>query len=90
MRPRRHPARQAVLRVIEAWQANPVRPRGMCLHTPTCSAYGHRAVSRHGLVIGGIMTAWRVIRCNPYLSGARPGLKRARQPVSARAPGKRG
>lgn len=71
MKPRRHPVRQAVLRVIEAWQANPDRPRGICLHTPTCSAYGHRVISRHGLVIGGIMTGWRVIRCNPCLSGAR-------------------
>ena len=58
----------AVLRIIEAWQANPNRPRGMCLHTPTCSVYGHRAISEHGLLRGGVMTAWRVFTCNRCLT----------------------
>ena len=71
MRPRRYAVRRAALRAIESWQANPSRPRGMCLHTPTCSAYGHRAITQRGLVIGGIMTAWRVFLCNPCLSGTR-------------------
>jgi putative component of membrane protein insertase Oxa1/YidC/SpoIIIJ protein YidD len=54
----------AVLRVIEAWQANPSRVRGMCRGTPTCSVYGHRAISQYGLLRGGTMTAWRVFTCN--------------------------
>jgi hypothetical protein len=58
----------SALRAIEAWQRNPSRPRGMCLHTPTCSVYGHQAISRHGIVRGGIMTAWRVFRCNRCLT----------------------
>jgi uncharacterized protein len=58
----------AALRRIEAWQANPDRPRGLCLSTPTCSAYGHDAISRHGLLLGGAMTAWRIARCNGCLS----------------------
>jgi hypothetical protein len=66
---RPHPLQRAVLRMIEAWQENPDRPRGTCLHTPTCSAYGHRAISEHGVVAGGFMTAWRIFRCNPYLAG---------------------
>jgi putative component of membrane protein insertase Oxa1/YidC/SpoIIIJ protein YidD len=59
--------RQGVLQAIEAWQRNPDRPRGRCLHTPTCSVYGHAAITRYGLVRGGFMAAWRVFRCNRCL-----------------------
>jgi uncharacterized protein len=59
--------RQGVLQAIEAWQRNPDRPRGLCLHTPTCSVYGHAAITRYGLVRGGFMAAWRVFRCNRCL-----------------------
>jgi putative component of membrane protein insertase Oxa1/YidC/SpoIIIJ protein YidD len=40
----------------------------MCLHTPTCSVYGHQAISEHGLLRGGVMTAWRVFTCNRCLT----------------------
>jgi uncharacterized protein len=66
----------ALLRIIEAWQRNPDRPRGMCLHRPTCSAYGHQAITRHGLLRGGAMTAWRIARCNRCARGARAGTGR--------------
>lgn len=56
-----------MLRAIEAWQVNPNRPRGWCVRTPTCSVYGHRAISQHGLVRGGFMTAWRVVTCSGCL-----------------------
>ena len=61
----------AVLRAIEAWQANLGRPRGKCLCKPTCSAYGHHAISQHGLLRGGIMTAWRVFTCNSCMQSGR-------------------
>ena len=59
----------AVLRMIEAWQANPNRPRGWCVQTPTCSAYGYQAISQRGVIRGGIATTWRVVRCNRCVSG---------------------
>ena len=57
-----------VLRAIEAWQVNPDRVRGLCLQTPTCSVYGHRAISRYGVLRGGTMTAGRIFRCNGCLA----------------------
>jgi putative component of membrane protein insertase Oxa1/YidC/SpoIIIJ protein YidD len=53
-----------VLRLIEAWQTNPNRKRGLCLQIPTCSVYGHRAISQYGLIRGGTLTAWRIFTCN--------------------------
>jgi putative membrane protein insertion efficiency factor len=37
-----------------------------CGFHPTCSSFGLTAINRHGAVIGAIMTADRLIRCNPW------------------------
>jgi putative membrane protein insertion efficiency factor len=40
-----------------------------CKYHPSCSAYGLEAVRRHGAVRGSVLTAWRVLRCNPWSDG---------------------
>ena len=42
---------------------------GACKYQPTCSHYGHEAISRHGAIKGIWLTAWRLVRCNPFKSG---------------------
>ena len=37
-----------------------------CRFTPTCSLYGRESIRKHGLLIGGAKTAWRVARCGPW------------------------
>ena len=39
---------------------------GACRFTPTCSAYGFTAIKWHGPLRGGILTLWRIARCNPF------------------------
>jgi len=40
-----------------------------CRFQPTCSHYSYEAIRRHGLVKGVILTAWRLLRCNPFNDG---------------------
>jgi putative membrane protein insertion efficiency factor len=40
-----------------------------CKYHPSCSEYGSLAIREHGLVRGGLMTAWRLLRCNPWNRG---------------------
>lgn len=40
-----------------------------CIYTPTCSQYGIEAIERYGALKGGIMTVWRILRCNPFAKG---------------------
>jgi len=40
-----------------------------CRFYPTCSLYAAQAIERHGAVKGGLMAAWRVLRCNPFSKG---------------------
>jgi len=40
-----------------------------CRFEPTCSHYAAEAIRRHGLIRGGLLAAWRVLRCNPFGRG---------------------
>jgi putative membrane protein insertion efficiency factor len=41
----------------------------VCRYHPSCSAYGLGQVQQRGLVLGSLLTAWRILRCNPWSSG---------------------
>lgn len=40
-----------------------------CPYIPTCSEYGLEAVEKYGSLKGGMLAAWRILRCNPLSSG---------------------
>ena len=42
---------------------------GKCRYQPTCSQYGIEAIEKHGAVKGGLLTIWRILRCNPFSKG---------------------
>lgn len=44
-------------------------PANTCRFYPTCSHYGYQAIYKHGLLKGGVMAVWRVLRCNPFNPG---------------------
>jgi putative membrane protein insertion efficiency factor len=40
-----------------------------CRYHPTCSEYALEAVRTYGVIRGGALAAWRVMRCNPWSHG---------------------
>ena len=40
-----------------------------CPYFPSCSGYGLEAVEKYGVIKGGALAAWRIIRCNPFSKG---------------------
>lgn len=63
--------RLPVLALIRAYQMTISRalPAGTCRFHPTCSHYGYQAIAKYGLIKGGAMAAWRVLRCQPFSTG---------------------
>ena len=48
-----------------------------CRYEPSCSAYGVGAIEQHGALRGIPLTAWRILRCNPFSQGGYdPPVKR--------------
>jgi len=41
----------------------------VCRYYPTCSSYGLQQVQQRGVVAGAVLTAWRILRCNPFSKG---------------------
>ncbi|WP_412751802.1 membrane protein insertion efficiency factor YidD [Krasilnikovia sp. M28-CT-15] len=56
---------RAALSAIRAYRKVSPRLPTRCRFTPTCSAYGHEAISRYGLRRGSALAAARVRRCRP-------------------------
>jgi putative membrane protein insertion efficiency factor len=56
---------------VKAWRATIGRltPAGTCKYHPSCSQYALDAFSEVGLVRGAILSAWRLLRCNPWSHG---------------------
>lgn len=50
------------------WAISPLLPPA-CRFVPTCSEYAMEAVERHGALRGGMMAAWRLLRCHPLGKG---------------------
>ncbi len=40
-----------------------------CRFLPTCSEYAYVALRRHGLLRGGRLAVWRLLRCHPFTAG---------------------
>lgn len=64
---RKTPGRLLGIGVIKVYQffLSPIIGRS-CRHLPTCSEFGYEAIARHGLIPGGWLTFWRVLKCNPF------------------------
>jgi len=50
----------------------------VCRYHPSCSAYGLGSVQQQGLLVGSALTAWRIVRCNPWSQGGIDDVRPAR------------
>jgi uncharacterized protein len=48
---------------------SPMKRAPSCRFLPTCSEYATEAVKTRGVVVGGALATWRVLRCNPLCHG---------------------
>ena len=56
---------------VHAWRYTfgLLTPAGTCKYHPSCSQYAIDAFRELGLVRGGILAGWRILRCNPWSHG---------------------
>jgi putative membrane protein insertion efficiency factor len=63
----RSPAAWLALLIIALYRKaiSPLLPSA-CRFDPSCSEYGYEAVARYGILAGGRLAIWRILRCNPF------------------------
>ena len=59
---------------------SPLKGAPSCRFVPTCSEYAAIALRERGLVVGGALAVWRILRCNPL---CRPGYDPVPRPGCA-------
>lgn len=66
----RHWAKLAALKLLAVyqWAISPMLPPA-CRYVPTCSEYAMEAVERFGVLRGGLMALFRLLRCHPLAHG---------------------
>jgi putative membrane protein insertion efficiency factor len=62
-----------LLRAYKRW-ISPLLPPS-CRFTPTCSEYAIEAIQKYGVLRGGLLATWRVLRCNPFFRGGYDPVK---------------
>jgi hypothetical protein len=55
------------VRLIRFYQKfiSPLKPPS-CRFYPTCSEYARQAFLKHGFFWGAVLSAYRILRCNPF------------------------
>lgn len=48
---------------------SPLKGKGTCIYTPTCSQYAIEAIEKYGILKGMLLAIWRILRCNPFAKG---------------------
>ena len=48
---------------------SPFKQYGSCKYFPTCSQYAIEAIEKYGAIKGGVLSLWRILRCNPFSKG---------------------
>ena len=63
--------KRIVLGLIRLYQHTLAKalPENTCRFYPTCSHYGYEAIEKYGVIKGGGMAVWRIMRCNPWNDG---------------------
>lgn len=48
---------------------SPPKGHATCKYFPTCSQYAIEAIEKYGVLKGGLLAVWRILRCNPFSKG---------------------
>jgi uncharacterized protein len=59
------------------WMISPMLSPA-CRYVPSCSEYAMEAVDRYGVLRGGRMAIWRLLRCHPFSKGGLDPVVRIR------------
>lgn len=75
-----------VLWLIDLYQRrlSGLKRQPCCRFVPTCSQYAREAIVRYGVLCGGGLALWRILRCNPFCKGGYDPVPATLRPIFRR------
>jgi uncharacterized protein len=63
--------KRLMIKLIRIYQKylSPLKRTCHCIYIPTCSQYAIEALEKYGVLKGGLLSVWRILRCNPFAKG---------------------
>ena len=63
--------KRILIKLIEFYRAylSGLKTAPTCKDYPTCSQSAIEAIEKYGALKGGLLTVWRILRCNPFSKG---------------------
>lgn len=63
--------KKVLIFIIKFYQMNisGLKPYASCKYVPTCSQYAIEALEKNGIILGILLSIWRILRCNPFSKG---------------------
>lgn len=63
--------KKLVLKLINFYRCciSPYKGGKYCRFIPTCSEYAYEAIEKYGILKGGLLALYRLLRCNPFCKG---------------------
>ena len=58
-----------LIKLIKLYRKYSANTPPRCRYYPTCSQYALESIEKHGALKGGILAAYRILRCNPFSKG---------------------
>lgn len=61
--------KKLAIKMINAYQVLTKNTSNTCRYQPSCSQYGKEAYETRNFFVASALTAWRILRCNPFSKG---------------------
>lgn len=68
-----------MIKLIDSYKKNTSDRNPTCRYHPTCSTYAKQAYQKHNFFYASILSAWRILRCNPLSKGGYDPVPKTRK-----------
>lgn len=70
---------KTIIKLIDLYKRQTADKNPTCRYHPTCSTYARQSFEKHNFFYAGLLTVWRILRCNPLSKGGYDPVPKTRK-----------
>ena len=68
-----------IINLIDGYKKRTEGTNPTCRYHPSCSTYSKEAFQKHNFFYAGLLSVWRILRCNPLSKGGYDPVTKTRK-----------